>query len=103
MEETEQATMVQAYWTGGTPDENGNYYVPILVPSDATVGLPITRVEPDPELGGKSLKFDWPTNKWQVSDKDPTLIKMASMQSTIDDLEQDNADMSYAIMTGSTN
>ena len=90
MAETEQVTMVTAYLTKGTADEDGNYYVPILVPSNATLQLPITDIAPDDSLGNKGLKFDWTTHKWQVSDQDPTTLLIANLQAKLKADDDDN-------------
>lgn len=84
-EQTQQATFVTAYLTKGTPDDDGNYYVPILAPSNAQLAMPITDVVPDDSLGNKGLKFDWSLHKWQVSDTDPTQLKIDAQNKVIAD------------------
>lgn len=84
-EQSTEPTFVTAYLTKSTPDEDGNYYVPVLVPSGAQLALPITDITPDDSLGGKGLKFDWSLHKWQVSDTDPTQLKIDAQNKVIAD------------------
>ena len=74
-------------------DAGGNYYYPALVPTNATIQLPVTDIAPDPALGDRGLKFDWATNTWNTSEDDPTNKKIAELQQIIKGLTTSQLNM----------
>lgn len=91
---------ITAYLTKNTADEEGNFYVPILVPDTAELNQPITKVSIPDELSGKGVRFDWLTQTWLVSTEDPTVAKVNNFETTLSSLEQQNANMVYQLMIG---
>ena len=91
---------ITAYLTKNIADEDGNYYVPILVPDTAEFNQPITKVPIPDDLSGKGVNFDWLTHTWVISTEDPTVSKVNILEVTVASLEQQNADMAYQMMIG---
>lgn len=91
---------ITAYLTKNAADEDGNFYVPILVPDTAELNQPITKVSIPDELSGKGVRFDWLTHTWLVSTEDPTVAKVNNFETTLSSLEQQNANMAYQLMIG---
>lgn len=91
---------ITAYLTKNIADEDGNFYVPILVPDTAELNQPITKVSIPDELSGKGVRFDWLTHTWLVSTEDPTVAKVNNFETTLSSLEQQNANMAYQLMIG---
>lgn len=93
---------VTAYLTKNKADEDGNFYVPILVPDTAQLNQPITKVPIPDDLAGKGVKFDWLSQTWAISTEDPTVAKVNTLESNVISLEQQNADMAFQLMIGGT-
>ncbi len=93
---------ITAYLTKNIADEDGNYYVPILVPDTAELAQPITKVPIPDDLSGKGVRFDWLTHTWVISTEDPTVAKLNALESNVTSLEQQNADMAFQLMIGGT-
>lgn len=91
---------ITAYLTKNTADEDGNYYVPILVPDTAELAQPITKIPIPDDLSGKGVRFDWLTHTWGISTEDPTVAKVNTLETTVTSLEQQNADMAFQLMIG---
>lgn len=76
-------TFVQGYWCTTEADVNGNYFYPVMVPSNVDVRYPLT-AEPIPDsLAGKGVKFDWNTRSWGVSAEDPLTAAVMTANATI--------------------
>lgn len=91
---------ITAYLTKNKADEDGNFYVPILVPDTAELNQPITKVPIPDDLSGKGVRFDWLTHTWEISTEDPTVAKVNKFETALSSLEQQNANMAYQLMIG---
>lgn len=91
---------ITAYLTKNKADEDGNFYVPIMVPDTAELAQPITKTPIPDDLSGKGVRFDWLSRTWLVSTEDSTVSKVNNFETTLSSLGKQNADMAYQLMIG---